>query len=212
MPRILAVDDDPGVRTLVERLLAKNGYEVTSATQGKEAIRLLLGMEQPPDLIISDIMMPEVDGLLFSLWCKSRPGLRLVPFLFLTVLDRDDEALKSHIIGFDDYLAKPFSVQDLLLRVQTVLIRTEPYRRVFGHGSPGYEGTLKEISLASLISTIGVTERTGRLEVRQGADRAEILFDRGSVTGITCPGMAAETALPELLKWQNGWFKIEFGG
>jgi DNA-binding response OmpR family regulator len=116
---ILVVDDEPMVREVVQRYLAREGYLVLTAADGAAALRL--ADEAAPDLIVLDVMLPAIDGLEV---CRRLREQSQAPIVLLTA--RGDEADKVLGFGFgaDDYLVKPFSPRELVARVQAVLRRT----------------------------------------------------------------------------------------
>jgi two-component system, OmpR family, response regulator MprA len=117
--RILVVDDDPKITSFLRRALVLDGYEVTVANGGPEALRLLA--EQAPDLMILDLMMPEVDGL--EVCRRVRAAGDELPILILTARDAVSDRVKGLDTGADDYLVKPFAMEELLARVRVLLRR-----------------------------------------------------------------------------------------
>lgn len=114
--RILICDDDSDIRGLVEQILVSAGYQVTAVESAKLAVEHC--KDQNPDLIIMDIMMPEMSGGDFLLWFKHEYPNRFVPILFLTALSQSDDIIAGLDLGADDYLTKPFHHRELRARVQ----------------------------------------------------------------------------------------------
>ncbi len=121
--RILVADDDPAVVELVRINLEVHGYEVLTAENGVEAVRKAV-MEKP-DLIILDIMMPEVDGYEVIHTLKEAPETDQIPIVVLTAYASDAGAVVSWMEGADGYLAKPFNPEELLMVVERVLTSSE---------------------------------------------------------------------------------------
>ncbi len=117
MYKILFVEDKKELCQEVAKWLGYEGYEVYTAYNAKEALRLAL--EKTPDMIISDILMPGMNGYDFFLELKKRENARLIPFIFLTALSDNAYIRKGMSYGADDYLTKPFSRKDLLEAIQT---------------------------------------------------------------------------------------------
>ena len=118
-PRVLVVDDDPGVRKLVEYNLSLEGYEVITASGGKEALKR--AQNETPDLVLLDVIMPDLNGLRV---CQSLRSISQVPIVMLTAKAQESEILHGFDVGADDYLTKPFSAKELIARVRAVLRRT----------------------------------------------------------------------------------------
>lgn len=125
---ILFVDDNPALLRSVERLLQMEGYDVVLASDGQEALRLMESPSRLPDLIISDIMMPKMDG--FELYEKFRKRVEWaeIPFIFLTALDQVDVLRQAYSLGADDYIVKPLDNERLLSAVQGRLLRQKMLR------------------------------------------------------------------------------------
>lgn len=117
-PKIMIVDDDETMNELVRVNLQPRGYDMISATSGKRAIEL--AREYKPDLIILDVMMPEMDGYEV---CKQLREFTDAPVLFLTAKGREQDLVRGFEVGGDDYVRKPFSLRELEARIQALLKR-----------------------------------------------------------------------------------------
>lgn len=119
MTKILVVDDDKALNALVTSYLSENGYEAVSCYDGTEALALM--DKEQFDMIISDVMMPEMDG--FVLAKKIRESDKKIPILFMTALDDKPSKQLGYKLGVDDYVVKPFDCDLLMLRVGALLRR-----------------------------------------------------------------------------------------
>ncbi|MER5753896.1 response regulator transcription factor [Streptomyces sp. NPDC002088] len=120
--RLLVVEDEPSIRTLLESALRLTGYEVSSAENGQSA---LVEIERSaPHLVLLDVMLPDLDG--FEVTQRLRAAGNDVPVLFLTARTDLDDRLKGLKSGGDDYVTKPFSIEEVLLRIEAILRRTAP--------------------------------------------------------------------------------------
>jgi len=121
MIHILIVEDNPGISSVMQELLEMEGYRVTSAANGIDA---LIAFDQAtPDLIVSDIMMPKMDGFTLLEAVRARPHGAGIPFLFLSARSEQAATLRARFLGADDYLFKPFAPEDLLVAVKAKLDR-----------------------------------------------------------------------------------------
>jgi two-component system response regulator MprA len=118
---ILVIDDDEKITSMLRRGLAFEGYDVYTAQNGAEGLSMMLSAD--PDLIILDVMMPKVDG--FEVCRRLREGGSTVPVLMLTAKDEVENRVKGLDIGADDYLVKPFALEELLARVRALLRRKD---------------------------------------------------------------------------------------
>jgi two-component system, sensor histidine kinase and response regulator len=123
--QILLVEDDHALLRGVTDLLEMAGYIVSQATDGQAALNLLEGMAESPDLIVSDIGMPNLDGFEFLAAVRARARWLTIPFIFMTAKDDKEDIRNGKLSGADDYITKPFEFKDLLVSVQSALNRRE---------------------------------------------------------------------------------------
>ena len=121
LARILVAEDETSLNDLLQDALRMNGYETISAKHGLEALRLI--REQKPDLVILDINMPQLDG--FGVIEKLRNENNNVPVIVLTARDQRDDKSIGFGLGADDFVTKPFGLEELLMRVAAVLRRSK---------------------------------------------------------------------------------------
>ena len=118
-PRVLVVDDEPHIVELVRYNLQQEGFAVSVATSGREALARVSG--DHPDLVVLDIMLPELDGIEV---CRQIRAQSRVPILMLTARDRELDRVVGLELGADDYVTKPFSPRELVARIRAILRRT----------------------------------------------------------------------------------------
>ena len=118
--RILVVDDEPDLRDILQCNLEAAGYEVNTAASAEEALPLMSGN---PDLLLLDVMMGGMSGFALAKLLREEQGVK-VPIIFLTAKDTEDDLLQGFSVGADDYISKPFSLQEVLARVKAVLRRS----------------------------------------------------------------------------------------
>ncbi|QQS46512.1 MAG: response regulator transcription factor [Acidobacteriota bacterium] len=132
--RLLVIDDDPGLLRAVAETLRAEGYEVTTARRGAEALVRIA--ESLPDLIVSDIRMPGMDGYELVRNLRASARTRLIPIVFLTAKDETADRIAGFRSGVDAYLTKPFEPDELLAVVANILKRVESMQseiaRLFG--------------------------------------------------------------------------------
>jgi DNA-binding response OmpR family regulator len=147
MTTVLVVDDEPTIREIIVRYLAREGYETLEAADGERARELV--ETDPPDLVVLDVMLPGIDGLELCRWIRSSSRL---PVIMLTARGEESDRIVGLELGADDYVTKPFSPRELAARVRTVLRRAEP------------EGILEE-----RLSFNGLAIDSGTREVMKGS-------------------------------------------
>jgi two-component system KDP operon response regulator KdpE len=144
--KVLVVDDEPAFLSLVEQVLTRKGYEVFTAFDGQEALRLLFAHK--PDLVILDVMMPKMDG-----WrtCSRIREISDVPLIMLTGKKKSKaDIVRGLDYGADDYLIKPLESRELVARVQAILRRAE---------LPPSAETNREITYSDAVLTVNIAER-----------------------------------------------------
>jgi DNA-binding response OmpR family regulator len=117
--RVLVIEDEPSIAEVVSLYLKRAGYQVQTASNGKQAMSIL--EKGIPDFVILDIMLPEVDGLSLTRWLRDRSD---VPIIMVTARREEIDRIAGLEMGADDYVVKPFSPQELVSRVRAVLRRT----------------------------------------------------------------------------------------
>jgi len=118
-PRLLLVDDEENLRSMLEAALAHSGFDVHPAASGREALEAVRQVR--PDLVVLDVMLPDLDG--FDVVKRLRSGGDRTPVLFLTARDATEDRVRGLTLGGDDYLVKPFSLEELVARITAVLRR-----------------------------------------------------------------------------------------
>jgi len=126
MERVLIVDDDPDIQRLVSYNLTKAGFDIATAETGRKALESV--QKHPPDLIILDLMLPDVDGMEVCRTLRQRENSRRIPIVMLTARGEEIDRVIGFELGADDYVMKPFSPRELVLRVKSILRRMKEER------------------------------------------------------------------------------------
>jgi CheY-like chemotaxis protein len=225
-PRVLIVDDDPWILRMVSTLLEKRGYAIATASDGEEG--LMRADQLRPDLIITDVMMPKLDGWSLVRALRSRPELALVPVIFLTALGGEEDRIRGFRLGADDYLPKPFRFEELDLRVANALKKAKstqqkaeevraappPTPESAGAKKPaGIHGTLEQLGLSSLLVMVEMERKSGILRLERIGATGRIFCREGRVIAARLDGDRAPPqsrkgaeAVYHLLTWAEGRF------
>src|SRR5439155_1557867 len=166
--------DDLGIRRGVAGALRDRGDRVREAHDGMEALALCL--KQPPDLVLTDVQMPRMDGWALVRMLRARSSLARVPVIMFTTLTDDAARLRGYRLGVDDYIGKETPADELLVRVDRVLQRSQAATSSDRHG---LRGDLEHVALASLLSFLALEQKTGVLFVV--GDAQGRIFLRGGV-------------------------------
>jgi two-component system OmpR family response regulator len=157
--RLLVVDDEPNIRELLSASLRFAGFEVETASDGQQALRLLGSFA--PDLVVLDVMMPGIDG--FDVVRRMRQDRHQMPVLFLTAKDATEDKISGLTLGADDYITKPFSLEEVIARIRAVLRRAQgvsgqhPDQRL-GYGDIELDDASHEVTKAGVPVTLSPTE------------------------------------------------------
>ncbi len=217
MMRVLAVDDDEWILSGVAAALEAHGFEVVSAPDGRAGLEAALAHD--PDLIITDIMMPEMDGWTFIRRLRANPLFALVPVLFLTAKSTAQDRISSFQLGADDYIGKPVNLPDLPRRVMRALAQRRQIEADLAlppqsaPGAKGLKGTFDQIGMATLLSVLSNGRRSGILRINGGALRSEVLIYlvRGQIHRIEVQGkgrLSGDSASQLLFSCLEGAFEF----
>jgi DNA-binding response OmpR family regulator len=170
MPHVLVADDDAWILRMIATVLEKRGYTVDTASDGEEALEL--AQRRHPDLLITDVMMPRMDGWALVRQLRARPELLNVPVIFLTALASEENRIRGFRLGADDYMAKPFRFEELDLRVSKTLRRAAGAMQQAREqlSSPSIHGDLAHMGLSSLLILIELERKTGQLTLHAPLD------------------------------------------
>ncbi len=210
--RVLIVDDDPWIRRMVGTVMARRGHQVETAREGREGLEKALQFH--PDVIITDVMMPGMDGWSFVRAVRSHKEMSLTPVIFLTALNKEEDRILGFRLGADDYLAKPFRFEELDLRVDKVLRagdrmqqQVQTYRQE-PEPVAGFKGDLSQLGVSAVLTVLEMERKsgilvlrhrtTGRVFMREGRALAAFFDER--------PEPRGADAVFEMLTWKEGTF------
>lgn len=208
--RILVVDDDDRYRELAAQPFEKRGDGVRRAHDGLEALSLCL--KETPDVILTDVQMPRMDGWQLLRLVRARPSLASVPVVFLTTLNGEAERLLGYQLGVDAYFSKPYDADELLVRVHQIVrraqnARTNPAARTT------LRGEIEHVGVPALLGFLEVERKTGVL-LLVGPELIRLFFSGGRLLRAEIEGAAppppSRQVVFRALGFQSGQF--EFSG
>jgi len=180
---LLVVDDDDRIRELVKEFLTRKGFRVSTAADAGGARRLMAALRF--DLLVLDVMMPGEDGFSLARWVRGRPGdAGSTPVLILTARGQPDDRIEGLRLGADDYLAKPFDPEELVLRIEAILRRVDSTPAEIRHlrlGRCVFDATRGELSADG--APIRLTESEAHL-LKTLASAAHAAVDRFELAGV----------------------------
>jgi DNA-binding response OmpR family regulator len=211
-PHVLVADDDAWILRMVATVLEKRGYSVEVAVDGEDALGRAL--TRAPDLLVTDVMMPRMDGWVLVKALRSRPELAHLPVIFLTALSSDEDRIRGFRLGADDYVPKPFRFEELDLRVAKTLRRTQTIIQDARDqlAGAGLRGDLAQVGLSALLVLVELERKTGLLSLRSPEGRgAQILLRDGRVVHARLDDLDEPVdaeCVYHLLGWGAGEFEL----
>ena len=193
----MVVDDDALLLERIRLNLELDGYDVKAFASAVEALEML--SREEPELVISDVMMPGMDGYAFKREYVRRFPARITPFVFLTALSRSEEVVRGLDAGVDDYVTKPVSDEVLRAKVRTCL------RRIRRYSAPAFRGDLAKYSMLKVMRFCEQNGLNGTVEFQDGDVRASLAFRGGTVTLL---GEELDETLERLHGLEGGTFTI----
>jgi DNA-binding response OmpR family regulator len=199
---ILVVDDDDIILCLLEHHLKQCGFTVLKAANGKEALAVVF--REPVDIIVSDISMPEMDGLEFCERIRQTPEFVDIPFIFLTAHRGEDERIRGLRSGADEYVVKPFSVNEIIARVEILYDRVQRKRTV----NP-LVGNLRDVSFCEILQLFEMTRKQGVLSVKASKGTGTLSLADATLMNAAWNDLEGEDAVFEMFGLKEGSFRFQ---
>ncbi len=198
---ILLVDDEEAILFSLQRIMELSGeFEILTAGNGKEALKRIKRMI--PDLILSDIAMPEMDGLELCRKIRSNEITRNIPFIFLTA--KRDLMIDGFKAGGDDFIIKPFTFDEVMVKIEAMFRRVRQSQEQANQ----IKGELKEYGLDQVLKICAKKSISGAIILQKKGQVGEIELERGDITKIVFKDFDENAALDELRSWNTGIFVI----
>jgi DNA-binding response OmpR family regulator len=207
--RLLAVDDSKLVREVIEDFFTPNGYVVIHAENGRTALEAL--DRDAPDAIVADVVMPVMDGWSFYEEVRRRPGGSDVPFIFLSVERELPHRLRGLRSGADDYVTKPFEVEELHARVERSVERRRALEEARLGGAYLLGGSVEHLSMSDLLQILALNRKDGVLHLAEDGREGRILFEDGGIVHAACDEVTGLKALYRMLGWSRARFRLVSG-
>lgn len=200
MACIYVVDDEKDLTWALEKSLSHEGYQVVAINDGLEALRLM--RRRRPDLVILDVVMPQMDGVEVCRRLRADPILSAIPILFLTVQETVEQKIEGFEAGCDDYLAKPFDLTELKLRIKALLHRS----KLSSPDAPPAHLTVGSLTLDLRTFRVSAEEKTALLTPTEFDLLYSLMGHAGEV--VSCQTLLREvwgypsgTGDPAMVRW-----------
>lgn len=207
METILVIDDDENQIELTSTYLRMAGYEVQTTTRPLEGIKMVA--EKAPDLIICDLMMPEMDGMDVCYHLRNTDEVPFIPFMVLTGLQDARLEETSFSIGADEYLTKPISRADLIDKVNSLIEQTRTFRALEKTGRlEGIIKTAHDHTLLTLFQFLALNHQTGSVEVLGKKASGSVAFSHGTIIDVSFEEKTGLDAMVAIVSLNSGRFRF----
>jgi DNA-binding response OmpR family regulator len=206
--KLLIVDDNPNVLKLLKISLSKAGYDIVEAENGEVALEV--AAKENPDLIVSDIMMPKMDGIELCWMIRENSDIPLVPFIFLTSFEDPETEIRGFRAGADEYLHKPIDRKELLSRVEILLERSGKLKNIEEKSDTpkGFSGDLNDLSIVELVQMLNLNKKSGILHII-GEKSGKIFLKDGQLFSAEFDGKDGEEAVYGMVSLDSGKFNFD---
>lgn len=204
---LLLVDGDAKSLRVMEVSLKKAGFQVTTAIHGKDALEKV--QISPPDLVLSETRMAEMDGFELCKVLKSDDRFRHIPFVFLTSQKAVESKVKGLETGAEDYLTKPIYIKEVVTRVRMILQKVEKERIEKKETRAGFTGSLSDMGVVDLVQTFEIGRKTGVIKL-EGERVGTVYFKEGRVIDAELGRLRGENAFYRMLNTFEGQFEVSF--
>jgi DNA-binding response OmpR family regulator len=204
--KVLIVDDDPFLVLSLKLHFSELGIEVEDAHDGIEALEKVDKFE--PDIILSDIIMPRMDGYELHKQLSNNPDMINIPFIFLTAKDDISDQVNGFRMGVDDYICKPFEINDLTQRIQRAIERAEKIRNLGTKAD--FSGNLSQTAWTDIFQLIELNYKTGELLFLSSEEEqiGKTYFNDGRLVNAQVGHFEGEEAFYALMSLKEGFFEF----
>lgn len=208
--KLLLVDADDATRALLKGNLEKEDYTVFDTSDGH--IGLEMANREKPDLIISDIFMPAMNGFEFCQRIRDTSVIPTVPFIFFTAIDDMLTEIRGFRAGANDYLVKRNTKrQELLLRIESMVRHVNAFEKEKATLREGLLGKLGDVSVIDILQLLSNTMKTGNLLISDGTLEGNVYFMKGRIFNAELGNVKGEDAIYDMIYWEDGFFRFSQG-
>lgn len=205
--KILIVDNDSTYITNLRKGLTQSGYEVIFWSDSKKALEISKDIQ--PNLIISEIDLPQMSGHEFFYEIKLIPEIKDIPFIFLSNQKRVDDRIKSMELGIDDFITKPFFVEEVIARVESLLEEFSKRENSKQSDEKKFSGKLSEMNLVDLIQTLEVGRKSAIIKLKHYDYEGSVYIRLGDIVDAEFREYNPLDALKKMILWDEGIYWVE---
>jgi CheY-like chemotaxis protein len=191
----------------LRKALVAAGYEVRIAANGPAALALVESF--PPNLILAEMRLPQMDGPHLLQEIRKLPDLQWLPFILIGSLKTLDERVSAMKLTVDDYLQKPLDAEETVARIDSLIREAELRAATPDRQARGFGGSLSEMSLVDLLQTFEVGNKTAVVRLRNASKEGTVFITEGQVVDASLDHLEARRALLRMFTWTDGTFHVE---
>ncbi|MFQ5822633.1 MAG: response regulator [bacterium] len=205
--RILIADNNPQEVQDLRKSLVASGYEVKIVDNGVDALNIC--REFRPHLVLSEVKLPKIDGHHLLRELKSQTTTKSIPFILMSRHRAVEERVHSINLGVDDYISKPFDINDVLLHFEIILKEIEKFESTPKNHTKGFSGKLSEMNLIELLQTMEIGKKTGVVKLQNDSKEGIVFLKDGVILDVSLDDLEPKDALYRLFTWGEGTFRVE---
>ncbi len=205
--KILVVDDEPQFCKIMSLQLTMRGYTVVTAGDGLEGFTTAI--RERPDLILADVMMPNIDGYELCQQIKAHPDLKGIPVIFVTARTDHQSMVRGYSVGGARFISKPFDKEELQKAIDLRLKDGARIRKLNENKSRIFSGELSVVNIFSLLDMFSLNRWDGSISIQRTLDRGWIEIKAGGITKCKVNGHEDPDSLTTALGWTDGKFTAE---
>jgi len=205
--KILLVDSDTSYTVPLRNALSRAGYEMICWDDGQKVLESAKDLDV--DMVISEVELPNFHGHQLYNEIRSTPAGRSIPFMFLSSQKKVDDRIKSMELGVDDYVTKPFYVEEIVARVNALFQEIALLSEEQTHSDKGFSGSLTEMNLVDLVQTLELGKKSAIIKLKHDATIGMVYVMNGEVIDATLDKLPPQQALMRMVTWNIGNFYVE---
>lgn len=205
--KILIIDSETNYTIPLRNALSKAGYEVLCWDDGQKAFESIKNLQA--DMVIAEVELPQVSGHKLFREIRSIPAFKAIPFIFLSNQKRVDDRIKSMELGVDDYIIKPFYVEEVVARIDALFEEISQLGELQSQSEKGFSGNLTEMNLVDLIQTLELGRKSAILKLKHNSSIGFVYMMNGEVIDAMLDDLSPEQALMRMFTWNIGNFYVE---
>lgn len=204
---IFIIDNETNYTIPLRNALSKAGYEVLCWDDSQKVLEVV--KNQQADMIIAEVELPQIGGHKLFKEIRAIPAFKTVPFIFLSNQKRVDDRIKSMELGVDDYITKPFYVEEVVARIDALFAEILELGEAQSQSEKGFSGNLTEMNLVDLIQTLELGKKSAIIKLKHNSSIGLVYVMNGEVIDASLDNLAAEQALMRMFTWNIGKFYVE---